>query len=387
MPLLSPPRPDGRRRGGGMPRWALAAGSLPLALLLVSCTTEQPAAPTSPPPAANTAAANAAGNAPAGNGPAADTPATSKFEAPRKASGDINIMVITNGISPFWDPMGVAMNKAAGEVGCKASWTGPPNSNVTEQKRLVEDAIAKGVDGIAISCIEAKAAEPLIQEALDKNIPVVTFDSDSPGSARLAYIGTNNFKAGQAAGQATVELLPQGGKLVGFVGNISAQNARERRDGFVDATKSHKIDLIDVLDDGKSKERARRNVEDQLAKQGDKIQGFLGLFSYNGPAIEQAVSSANAHSKYKIVCFDAEPETLPALEKGAIDATVVQSPYEFGYRATKLLYLINRKGWAAAKKEMNVPDDGIVDTGVEVITPKTVADYKKRLEKLGVKSS
>ena len=105
------------------------------------------------------------------------------------------------------------------------------------------------------------------------------------------------------------------------------------------------------------------------------------------PGEPQAVVTAKKRDKYKIVCFDAEPNTLIELEKGNIDGTVVQKPYDFGYLSTKLLYLINRKGWDAAKTEMKIPDNGLYDTGVKVITPASVGEYKQELEKLGVKSS
>ncbi len=370
--LLSGRRPATVRRS-----WALAA-VLPLALLLASCSTE-------PPPAGDGAAVGASGNAPAANGTAGTSGGL--FDSPRKPEGDLNIQIVTNGISPFWDPMGVGMKKAAADLGVTADWSGPRDSTVTEQKRMVEDALAKGADGIALSCIEADASVPIINGILEQKIPVITFDSDSPKSGRLCYIGTNNFNAGKAAGEAAVKLLPEGGKFVGFVGNISAQNARERRDGFVEATKGHNIELIEVLDDGKDPARARRNVEDAMAKHGDQVQGFLGLFSYNGPAIVQAVTSAGKRKQYKIVAFDAEPVTLQQLEAGNIDATIVQKPYDFGLLSTRLLTLINRKGWPEAKKEMNIPDDGLYDTGVETVTPENIKDYQKSLQELGIKSS
>ncbi len=364
-----------------MRRRLLPLAIAPLVLGLASCSPEKSTDPggNMPPSGSNSPTAETA----TGVG----TPATAAFEKPRKADGEILIKIITNGISPFWDPMGVGMETAMKEVGCKAEWSGPQNSTIQDQKRMVEDAIAKGADGIALSCIEAKASEQIIQMILDKGIPVITFDSDSPGSSRLCYIGTNNVNAGKAAGDAACKLLPSGGKFVGFVGNISAQNARERRDGFVEAAKARGIELIDVIDDNKDSSRARRNVEDTMTKQGSAIHGLLGLFSYNGPAISQAVSNAGKRADYKIVVFDAEPVTLSELEKGNIDATVVQKPYDFGYLSTKLLYYINRKGWAEAKKEMKIPDDGIYDTGVEVITPETVKAYREGLAKLGVKSS
>lgn len=362
--------------------WLQALALLPMIVLMTSCSTE-------PPPAEGGAATATSTKAPAGGGAeTASGPANDLFATPRKADGTVNVQIVTNGISPFWDPMAVGMKKAADELdGCKAEWQGPRDGTVPDQKRMVEEALAKGADGLAISCIEADASVPIIEAALEKKVPCITFDSDSPKSRRLVYIGTNNFNAGVAAGEAAAKLLPKGGKFIGFVGNISAQNARERKEGFEKGAKSAGIELIDVIDDQKDPARAQQNVQDAINKHGDKIQGFLGLFSYNGPAIVRAVTGANLRSKYKIVCFDAEPQTLLELEKGNVDATVVQKPYDFGFLSTKLLYLINRKGIDEAKKEMKIPDDGIYDTGVEVITPGTVKSYKAGLEKLGIKSS
>ena len=362
----------------------MAASVLPLALLLTSCSTEGTSTNSAP-------SGTSGANAPAGSNASTDSasgPATSLFTAPRKPDGEITIQIVTNGISPFWDPMAAGMRKAAAELGCKADWSGPANSEVGAQKQMVESALAKGADGIAVSCIDPDASVPIVETVLEKNVPMITFDSDSPKSRRLVYIGTNNFNAGKAAGEAAVKLLPNGGKFVAFVGNISAANARERRDGFVEGIKGHNIELIDTIDDNKDPARARRNVEDAITKYGDQAQGFLGLYSYNGPAIVNALlSQKGLRDKYKVVAFDAEPGTLEALEKGNVDATVVQKPFEFGYRSTKLLYLINKKGWPAAKEEMKIPDDGLVDTGVEVITPATVKAYKDQLTKIGIKSS
>src|SRR5262249_36941631 len=148
-----------------------------------------------------------------------------------------------------------------------------------------------------------------IDDAIDKGIPVITFDSDSEKSKRLVYLGTNNYEAGKHAGEEAVKLLPNGGKFVTFVGNMSAQNARDRYQGFLDAVKGHNIEpLQEPFQDKADKTGAAyRNVADSITKYGDKINLFLGLWAYNGPAIVDEVKKANIRSKVKIVCFDGDP--------------------------------------------------------------------------------
>lgn len=321
-------------------------------------------------------------------GAGASGAAATAFDTPRKAEGKISIRILTNGISPFWDSMQVGMKRTADELGCDAGWAAPSGSQSVNQIRLLDDTVSKGVDGIAISAIEGAAITPTIDGIVtDKKIPVITMDSDAPASKRLCYIGTNNTEAGKRAGEEAIRLLPSGGKFIAFVGNLSAENARERRDGFLEAVKGRNIEILDVMEDNKDVTRAKRNVEDAILKHGDKIQGLLGLYSYNAPAIAEAVKAKGLKDKLKVITFDAEPGAQTALEEGLIDATIVQKPYEFGALSTRLLFLINRKGWPEARKELKIPDNGIYDTGVEVVTPQNIKEFRQKLNELGVTSS
>lgn len=309
------------------------------------------------------------------------------------AEKKVRIVLITNGSSPFWDPMEVGMRKAAEELGCEAISRRPTTDSPALQRQIIEEYQAQKVDGIGISVIESDTIGPVIDELMNSGIKVITFDSDAANSKRIAYIGTNNFEAGKAAGEAAKQLLPEGGKVFGFVGNQNAPNARERIAGFKEATKGTNIVLVDVFDDNKDPAKARANVENVLQAHKD-VKMLLGLFSYDGPQIAAAVKEAGVRDKVKILCFDAEPETINHLKRGEIDATVVQKPYEFGYRSVQLLYKIITLGDVdkalkefEAESGYKVAPGNVIDTGVEIITPQNINDYLKRLEELGIKSS
>jgi ribose transport system substrate-binding protein len=361
-------------------RCTVASGAVVCAALLASCTGPKGTAPTSGGSAIQAPAAPAA--------PPADV--LSKFENPRKPSGPLRFQIISNAITPFWDPMKVGMERQAKEMGVAATWAGPSKSDVGQQRRLLEDAVSKGVDGIAVSCVDPDALKPVINDLMSRTnppLPIITIDSDSPGSNRLAYIGTNNFEAGRRAGEAATKLLPQGGDVVAFVGYKGAANARERIDGFRSAAEPKGIKVIQVMEDQTDVTKARKNVEDIISKYGDKVKGFLGIYSYNGPAIASAVTAANKRAQYKVMCFDSEPSTIEALQKSNVDFTIVQNPYKFGTLAVQMLTLINRKGLSEAKKEMSIPDNYVIDTGVQVVTPENVGAFLAELQKMGIKSS
>lgn len=336
---------------------------------------------------------------PAETTPATTTPGTTSPVT--TATGGGKYKVITNGISPFWDSLGKGIDDVNPMLKSKADWQGPPKSEHTGQISLFKDALTQKVDGIAVSVIEPDAFAPTIDAAVDAGTPVITFDSDCPKSKRAAYIGTNNFEAGKTCGEEIVKLYPKGGKLIAFVGNMSAQNARDRYAGIKEALKGHNIDfLCEPFEDNKDNAKARKNAEDAITRyQSQGLSGLVGLYSYNGPAIVGAVEAAKLHNKIKIACFDGDPKTLENLEKGLVDVTVVQKPFQFGRLSVMLLDYLRKdnkdinKALADMKPELDKlsmkvdMDKHIIDTGVTVITPKTAVEFNKNLKAMGLSST
>lgn len=342
-------------------------------------------------------AQNPGGGTATGSPPAGGTGATGQAAA-TGGSGTGTYKVITNGISPFWTAMGFGLEDAKKALGVNADWQGPNPANNNEQIKIFRDAVSARVDGIAVSPVEADAFAAVIDETITAGTPVITFDSDSPKSKRLAYIGTDNYEAGKTLGAEAVKLFPNGGKLVAFVGNIGAQNARDRYQGFKDAVQGKNIEFLqDPFEDNKDKGRARKNVEDAITKYQGQVTGFVGLYSYNPPAILAAVQAAGIRDKVKILGFDGEPDTLAGLEKGTVDVTVVQKPYEFGRLSVMLLHLIKKhdKDVNAAIAELKPELDtlgmkvngNVIDTGVEVITPANAAPFIQKLKDKGLEST
>ena len=368
---------------------------LALTVALTGCDPNKNGASNSNPPSSGPPATSG------GTTPVTPPNSAEAFNKPHKATGPVLIKVITNGSDPFWDSMGIGLQAGLKTVESDpgSNWLPPQGTDNNSQKTVFDQQIAAKADGIAVSPIQADAFKTVIDGAIDSGVPVITFDSDAPTSKRLAYIGTNNYEAGKVAGEEVVKLFPNGGNFVAFVGNMSADNAKQRYQGFVDATKDHKIVMLqDPFEDDKDQVgRAHRNVADSITKYGDKINGFLGLYAYNGPAIVDEVKKAGIRAKVKIVCFDGVQRTLDNLAKGDVDIAVVQKPYEFGRVSALLLYGINRTGFDAAMKDLQPKleaegmkvdmEKHIIDTGVTVVTPKNAAEFIKALHAKGLKST
>jgi len=82
--------------------------------------------------------------------------------------------------------------------------------------------------------------------------------------------------------------------------------------------------------------RAKANVSEMLVSHPEAA-ALVGLWSYNGPAILNAVRDAGRTGQVKIIAFDEDDETLTGVKTGAIVGTVVQQPFEFGYQSITLL--------------------------------------------------
>jgi ribose transport system substrate-binding protein len=287
------------------------------------------------------------------------------------AGGKHKLAFVTNNASDFWIIARKGTEKAAAEIpGIEVEFRIPADGTATEQQRIVEDLLAKGIHGIAISPVDPANQITMLNRAASQAL-VVTQDSDAPASNRSCYIGTDNVAAGRQAGELLKEALPQGGKIMVFVGVLDAANAQQRYQGLKEAIAGSNIQIIDVRTDNTDRVRAKSNAADTLVNNPD-IAGMVGLWSYNGPAILSAVKEANKTDKVKIIAFDEEDETLSGIKEGAIYATVVQQPFEFGYQSMALMakVLNGDKSGIPASKQIFVPTIAVKKADVEEFTKK-----------------
>lgn len=282
---------------------------------------------------------------------------------------------VTNNASDFWTIARKGVEKADGELAdVTVEFKIPPNGTAAEQRQIVDDLLAKGIDGIAISPVDPDNQTGMINDVAKQTL-VFTQDSDAPKSDRACYVGTDNVAAGRQAGGLIKEALPQGGKIMIFVGKLDARNAAERLQGIKETLQGSNVQIIDVRTDDTDRVRAKSNVADTLVKYPD-VAGLVGLWSYNGPAILNAVRDAKKVGQVKIVAFDEEDETLAGIRDGAIYGTVVQQPYEFGYQAIKMM------AQALAGDRSQIPPSRQKFVETKVIKKDTVDEFTKKINEL-----
>jgi ribose transport system substrate-binding protein len=144
---------------------------------------------------------------------------------------------ISNNQSSFWEEARAGCYKAQRELGITVDFQMPASQEASEQNRIIESLLVKGnCKGMAISVMSPDSQNEILKQVSDK-MPLVTHDSDAPESARKVYLGTNNYEAGRALGKFMRERMPEGGKIMVFVGSVDAMNASERLRGLQEALK------------------------------------------------------------------------------------------------------------------------------------------------------
>jgi len=245
------------------------------------------------------------------------------------AGKKLKLAFVSNNAATFWTIARSGCESAQKELGnVEVDFRIPSTGSAAEQQQILDDLVAKGVDGIAVSPIDPKNQVDFLNKIVAQTL-LVCCDSDAADSKRVCYIGTDNFAAGQEAGKLIKEALPNGGKIMVFVGYADAQNSKDRFGGIKKELEGTKIEILDLRTDDTDTVRAQKNAEDTLVKYPD-VSMLVGLYSYNGPAILNAIRSAGLAGKVKIVCFDENAETLDGVASGDIYGTVVQQPFQFG---------------------------------------------------------
>lgn len=282
-----------------------------------------------------------------------------------KNSGKVKVAVVTNMPAEFWSICEKGAKDAGEKVGVDVIFVMPERNEAGLQRDRLNELVRQGVSGIAVSVINPEEQTPDLK-LIGQQVNLITMDNDAENSGRLCYIGTDNYDAGKAAGRLVKEVMPQGGTIAILVGNMTSLNARQRFQGVVDELAGEKdakgpvygkytLYKGEALVDGGKPETSLENAKDALEKiAGQENICMVGLYAYNPPMILEAAKSKKLLGKVKIVGFDEDAATLNAITAGEIYGTVVQDPYNFGYKSVEILAEIARTG-----KKNDLPKEAI----------------------------
>jgi simple sugar transport system substrate-binding protein len=294
------------------------------------------------------------------------TPAAGIFGSQKKFKFVFVNHVTTN---PFFVPTKYGAEDACKLLGCSYQWTGSESSNVREMVNATNSAITAGADGIAIALVDLKAFNGPTEQALNKKIPVVGYNADAAGNARLAYIGQDLFVSGQEMGKHIVQLVPSGDVAL-FIATPGALNIQPRIDGALDTIKKQ----------GKGITPHTVATGAALPKELTTINGYWqghpntkGLFAVDAGSTQglaQTIQRNNLRDKgVKGGGYDLLPTIQKLLAAGEIDFTIDQQPYLQGFLPVLQLYMYQASGTLTGVADVN--------TGLKFLDKTTVVPFNE----------
>jgi ribose transport system substrate-binding protein len=302
----------------------------------------------------------------------------------------VNIAMVVNVAADYWKAGQVGFQKGCADLGLassKCTFFAPPNGKLTEQNSELETLHSQGITGYAISAIDPTSAAGTIHTDVSQGIDVLAVDSPLPGTdAASLYLGTPNYTAGFQAGTAMKTVLGGKGKVAILVGSLTAANATQRIQGFEDAIKGTGITVAQKVNDNLQASTATSDAETILANNPD-INGLYGVYSYDGPALAQAVQSAGKTGSVRIVSDDSDAQTLGFISSGTISGTVVQMPYQQGYTGALILAaqkVLGKDATMAIVKPYLESDGSTLNSGVGLVTKSDLNDYQALEAQLGI---
>ena len=340
-----------------------------------TAATTAPAAPQPTAAPAPTTAAPQPTAAPAPTTAAAPTQASgaSATAAPaasgaKKDPKDVKILVDMKGPgggNPFWAAVQKGAEDAGKALGVQLTVLSPPaESDVPSQIAQIEDAVAKGVDGIAIAPTDPAALAPVLQKAIDAGVKVVFIDTKGQNDG-VTFIGTNNEAGAKLAADYMCKNLQKGDKVAILQGIITQSTGKARADGSHAGLSGCGLNIVAETPAEWDTAKAQAAMEDILTKNPD-LKAVFGSNDNMALGAVEAIKNAGLTGKIMVVGFDANPNAAAAILAGDMAASVAQAPSNMGKLGVE----------SVLKLVQGEKLDPVIDTGTQLVTKENADKFK-----------
>ena len=292
----------------------------------------------------------------------------------RQAGIRIGFVVTTLSNPYFVTMVNGAKAEAAATPGIQLLVQAPDQAvQVGQQIDDIDNLIAQHVNAICIVPADSKGVLPAIARANQAGIPVLILDNKidkaqaaSQGVQTVTYIGSDNFIGGRMAGEYMIKRLPAGGDVAILEGVSGVDAANQRKAGFLAAlTSAPQIHVVASQPADWDREKAL-NLFQNMLHAHPSIKGVFGSNDEMAMGALQAIQSAGKGHSIVVVGYDAIKDSLNAIKKGDMDATIAQLPAEVGQLGVK--YAISVANHQA------VP--AVIPTDVKLVTAENVASFQ-----------
>ena len=276
--------------------------------------------------------------------------------------------------NPYFDLSRDGCMAEAKKIGVECVYRGPVEHEPAGQVQIIQDLITQGVQGLAISAADADSVVGVIKQARDAGIAVITFDADSPKSARQAYVGTDNKEMGRELGRQLLKIQSKPGVYITQSGGPAAANLNERLAGLSEVLQGAGWKIAPGSPSFCNDDSALANQQlmDQMqANPNASAVVPIGGWALFAPEAYKGFVNANRQAydsgKLALVMPDTLPIEVQLLQQGYAQVLVGQRPAEMGAKAMDLLLALHQG--------KQVPP--ITFVGLDVVTKENAASFGK----------
>ena len=240
---------------------------------------------------------------------------------------------------PFFVHMMNELKAEAQKLGV-ASVESDGQNSAPKQTADVEAALVQKVDGIVISPIDVNAMAPVLTEAVEAEVPVVTIDRRVTGvDGILAHVGADNVLGGEAQAKWLMDNYPNGATIVNLQGQPGASPAIDRNKGVHNVLDAHKDKYKFVAEQTANfaRDQGLSITESILAGLSTPPDVIVAANDDMALGALEAVRGRNLQDKIKIIGFDALPEALGSIRDGGLAGTIEQFPGGQSRKAVEVL--------------------------------------------------
>jgi ribose transport system substrate-binding protein len=221
-------------------------------------------------------------------------------------------------------------------VAVKIDWLTPPNEDGSVQAQRIAEAVNSGANAILLSSSDAGKVRGAVNEAVDRGVPVMTFDSDVPDSKRFSFYGGDDVKMGEQVMDELAAQMGGKGKVAIFAGNQNALNLQARVKGVRDAAARHPgITIVDAFYHAETPQDAAAEVL-RVKNAYPDISGYAMIGGW--PLFTRTLLTDLDPKKVKIVAIDALPAQLAYVDAGLAPVLFAQPTYSWGYVSVKTIF-------------------------------------------------
>lgn len=277
--------------------------------------------------------------------------------------------MVWNTSIPFYSNFIQGQQDAAAKLGIEID-VRDGGGELEGQVAVVQEFIAEGFDLILVSPGDAEGIVPVIQQANEAGIPVISVNSTVGEEAEVVtYVGADDYEFGQKQGELLVQAIGEEGRVAYIMGALGVSAQVLRQQGLEDYLADYPgIEIIDAQTGNWDNTEALALTQDWLNRYA---AGELDAIIDQGPEGVTGAQWAHDNGRDEVLFLmgDYPRDVREAIQAGTVYGTVNQDPYPQGYRAVEMA-----KAWLEGREaDVPQPHDYLP---LPIVTEENVEEYE-----------